>query len=71
MFERDKTHEIIDFLNSLIINQKTGTYINLYTEALKELGKRSGIIASTYQYYDRIRDQSLYENYIEKRGDKY
>ena len=54
MFADEKTYEILQFLNSLIANDKTDDFRTLYMEALLELKNRTAIVASLYQYYDYI-----------------
>ena len=52
MFADEKTYEILQFLNSLIANDKTDDFRTLYMEALLELKNRTAIVASLYKYYD-------------------
>lgn len=49
MFTDEKTYEILQFLNSLIANDKTDDFRTLYMEALLELKNRTAIVASLYK----------------------
>ena len=49
MFADEKTYEILQFLNSLIANDKTDDFRTLYMEALLELKNRTEIVASLYK----------------------
>ena len=49
MFADEKTYEILQFLNSLIANDKTDDFRTLYMEALLELKNRTAIVASLYK----------------------
>ena len=54
MFTDEKTYEILQFLNSLIANDKTDDFRTLYMEALLELKNRTAIVASLYKYHDYV-----------------
>lgn len=54
MFEKDKTSEIISFLNSLLIENKNENFKTLYREAVKELELRSPLLAMLYKYKETL-----------------
>lgn len=56
MFREAKTHEIIDFLNSLFRSNRILEFEYLYTDALEELSKRSKLLHSLYTYYKDFND---------------